>query len=168
MKTLLAIVVKNMLVKYNVNRLETILRDKFPEINAELYYSRRKKLVHLAVDRCIYEYKNHRKLLDEIRSFFYKHFRREFTLDRPIRLVPTIKWKFDLLNTEELIEHDTLEKHFIELKGYFKDLISGALVIVCNDILTLVLKDEVQLMKLNCHYSHGFCTTSIFKTSEFL
>ena len=73
-----------------------------------------------------------------------------------------------ILNTEELIEHDTLEKHFIELKGYFKDLISGALVIVCNDILTLVLKDEVQLMKLNCHYSHGFCTTSIFKTSELL
>ena len=62
MKTLLAIVVKNMLVKYNVNRLQPILRDKFPEINAELNYSRRKKLVHLAVGRCIYEYKNHRKL----------------------------------------------------------------------------------------------------------
>ena len=95
MKTLLPIVVKNMLVKYNVNRLETILRNKFPEINAELYYSRRKKLVHLAVDRCIYEYKNHRTLLDEISEFFYKYFRREFTFERPIRLVPTIKWEFD-------------------------------------------------------------------------
>ena len=90
----MAIVVKNMLVKYNDNSFETILRDKFPEINAELYYSRRKKLVHLAVDRCIYEYKNYRKLLDEIKGFFYKYSRREFTLD-PIRLVPTIKWKFD-------------------------------------------------------------------------
>ena len=48
-----------MLVKYNVNRLETILKNKFPEINPELYYSRRKKLVHMAVDRCIYEYKNY-------------------------------------------------------------------------------------------------------------
>ena len=64
MKTLLPIVVKNMLVKYNVNRLETILRNKFPEINAELYYPRRKKLVHLAVDRCIYEYKNHRNKME--------------------------------------------------------------------------------------------------------
>ena len=41
------------------NRLETILKNKFPEINPELYYSRRKKLVHMAVDRCIYEYKNY-------------------------------------------------------------------------------------------------------------
>ena len=64
MKTLLPIVVKNMLVKYNVNRLETILRNKFPEINAELYYSTRKKLVHLAVDRCIYQYKNHRNKME--------------------------------------------------------------------------------------------------------
>ena len=83
-----------MLVKYNVNRLETILRNKFPEINPELYYSRRKKLVHMAVDRCIYEYKTMR-LLDEITEFFFRHFRREFTLNKPIRLVSTIKWKFD-------------------------------------------------------------------------
>ena len=73
-----------------------------------------------------------------------------------------------ILNTEELIEHEAFEKHFMELRGYYKDLISGALVIVCHDILTLVLKDEVQLMKLNCYSSHGFCTTSIFKTSELL
>ena len=84
-----------MLVKYNVNRLEIISRNKFPEINPELYYSRRKKLVHMAVDRCIYEYKNYKRLLDEISEFFYRHFRRKFTLNKPIWLVPTIKWKFD-------------------------------------------------------------------------
>ena len=95
MKISLVIVVENMLVKYNVNRLETILKNKFPEINPELYYSRRKKLVHMVVDKCIYEYRNYKKLLDEISEFFYRHFRRDFILHQPIRLVPTIKWKFD-------------------------------------------------------------------------
>ena len=60
MKILSIIVVKSMLVKYNLNRLEVILKNKFPEINPELYYSRRKKLVHMAVDRCIYEYRNYK------------------------------------------------------------------------------------------------------------
>ena len=59
-----------MLVKYYLNRLEVILKNKFPEINPELYYSRRKKLVHMAVDRCIYEYRNYKNLLDEISEFF--------------------------------------------------------------------------------------------------
>ena len=45
MKILLLIVAKNMLVKYNVNRLETILKNKFLEIGVDIYYSRRKKLV---------------------------------------------------------------------------------------------------------------------------
>ena len=83
-----------MLVKYYLNRLEVILKNKFPEINPELYYSRRKKLVHMAVDRCIYEYRNYKNLLDEISEFFHRHFRRDFIFYRPIRLVPTMKWKF--------------------------------------------------------------------------
>ena len=95
MKILFVIVVKNMLVKYNLNRLEVILKNKFPEFNPELYYSRRKKLVHMAVDKCIYEYRRYRQLLDEISEFFQRHFRRDFIFYLPIRLVPTIKWKFD-------------------------------------------------------------------------
>ena len=84
-----------MLVKYNLNRLEVILKNKFPEINPELYYSRRKKLIHMALDKCIYEYRRYRHLLDEISEFFERHFRRDFVFYQPIRLVPTIKWKFD-------------------------------------------------------------------------
>ena len=65
MKISLIIVVKNMLVKYNVNRLETILKNKFPEINPELYYSRRKKLV---IWRLINVFMN----TETIRSFWMK------------------------------------------------------------------------------------------------
>ena len=80
-----------MLVKYNLNRLEVILKNKFPEINPELYYSRRKKLIHMALDKCIYEYRHCKHLLDEISEFFERHFRRDFIFYRPIQLVPTIK-----------------------------------------------------------------------------
>ena len=83
-----------MLVKYNLNRLEVILKNNFPEINPELYYSRRKRLIHMALDKCIYEYQRYRQLLDEINEFF-RNFRRNFIFHQPIRLVPTIKWKFD-------------------------------------------------------------------------
>ena len=95
MKILSIIIVKSMLVKYNLNSLEVILKNKFPEINPELYYSRRKKLVHMALDKCVYDYRNYRQLLYEISDFFHRHFRRDFIFYRPIRLVPTIKWKFD-------------------------------------------------------------------------
>ena len=47
MKILSIIVAKSMLVKYNLNRLEVILKNKFPEINPELYYSRRKKFFYI-------------------------------------------------------------------------------------------------------------------------
>ena len=67
-----------MLVKYNLNRLEVILKNKFPEINPELYYSRRKKLIHMALDKCIYEYRHYKHMLDEISEFFERHFRRDF------------------------------------------------------------------------------------------
>ena len=42
-----------MQVKFYINRLESILKQKYPEMNAEIYYSRRKKLVHLALDKSI-------------------------------------------------------------------------------------------------------------------
>ena len=67
-----------MLVKYNLNRLEVILKNKFPEINPELYYSRRKRLIHMALDKCIYEYRRYRELLDEVNEFFQRNFKRDF------------------------------------------------------------------------------------------
>ena len=84
-----------MLVKYHINCLETILKRKYPEMNPEIYCSRRKKLVHLALDKSIDQYQNYVGFLKEIESFFYRHFKDEFDLCNPIKIVNTIKWKFD-------------------------------------------------------------------------
>ena len=84
-----------MLVKFYINRLETMLKQKYPEIKPEIYYSRRKKLVHLALDKSIDQYRNYTDFLKEIESFFERHFKNEFELCKPIKVVNTIKWKFD-------------------------------------------------------------------------
>ena len=84
-----------MLVKFHINRLETILKQKYPEINPEIYYSRRKKLIHLALDKTIDQYQNYIDFLNEIESFFERHFKSEFEFCKPIKIINTIKWKFD-------------------------------------------------------------------------
>ena len=65
-----------MLVKFYINRLETILKQKYPEMNAEIYYSCRKKLVHLALDKSIEQYRNYNDFLKEIEAFFERYFKK--------------------------------------------------------------------------------------------
>ena len=84
-----------MQVKYYINRLESILKQKYPKMNAEIYYSRRKKLVHLALDKSIEQFRNYNDFLNEIEEFFEIYFKKEFEFCKPIRIIHTIKWKFD-------------------------------------------------------------------------
>ena len=88
-------VIENTLLKFYTNRLETILKKKYPEMNPEIYCSRRKKLVHLALEKSVYQYENYLDFLKEIESFFNRHFKNEFDLCKPIKVINTIKWKFD-------------------------------------------------------------------------
>ena len=59
-----------MQVKYYINRLETKLKQTYPQMKAEFYYSRRKKFVHLALNKSIEEYLNYQGFLKEIETFF--------------------------------------------------------------------------------------------------
>ena len=86
-----------MQVKYLINRLETILKEKYPELAPEIYHSRRKKLVHLALEKSIDQYPNYLMFLKDIEAFFNRNFKNEFELCRPIKIVHTIKWKFDYI-----------------------------------------------------------------------
>ena len=86
-----------MLVKFHINRLETILKQKFPEINVEIYYSKRKKMIHLALEKSLDQYRKCFDFLDELESFHARYLKNEFDFSRPIKLVNTIKWKFDYI-----------------------------------------------------------------------
>ena len=86
-----------MRVKHLINRLETILKEKYPEMTPEIYYSCRKKLVHLALEKSVDQYPNYLMFLKDIESFFNKNFKNEFEFCRLIKIVHTIKWKFDYI-----------------------------------------------------------------------
>ena len=86
-----------MQVKYLINHLETILKEKYPEMAPEIYHSRRKKLVHLALEKSIEQYPDYLMFLKDIKSFFNKNFKNEFEFCRPIKIVHAIKWKFDYI-----------------------------------------------------------------------
>ena len=63
-KNILNTAIENMLVKYHINRLETILKEKYPEMNPEIYCSRQKKLIHLTLDKSIDQYQNYVNFLN--------------------------------------------------------------------------------------------------------
>ena len=65
-----------------------------------------------------------------------------------------------IFNSKDFIEYKTFEEYFIKVEGYFKDFISGSVVIVCNDILFLMF----EVGKL---YS-SFHICSVFKESKLL
>ena len=84
-----------MQIKFYINRLESTLKRKYPEIPIEIYYSRRRKLDHLALDKSIEQYQAYNDLLKEIERFYERYFRKDFEFCKPIRIIHTIKWKFD-------------------------------------------------------------------------
>ena len=84
-----------MQIKFYINRLESTLKRKYPEIPIEIYYSRRRKLVHLALDKSIEQYQAYNDLLKEIERFYERYFGKDFEFCKPIRIIHTIKWKFD-------------------------------------------------------------------------
>ena len=86
-----------MQVKILINCLETIFKEKYPEISPEIYCSRRKKRVHLALKKSTDQYQNYLNFLKDIESFFNRNFKNDFEFCRQIKLVNTIKWKFDYI-----------------------------------------------------------------------
>ena len=85
-----------MQIKIYLMRLESILKKSFPEIETiDIYYSRRRKLVHLALDKPTNHYQCKDDILKEIERFYNINFRKDFQIMKPIRLINTIKWKFD-------------------------------------------------------------------------
>ena len=68
-----------------------------------------------------------------------------------------------IFSSKDLIDYETFEKDFIEVKGYFKDFIFGTVVIVCDDILSFMF-EKGQLMKLYRYYSFDICC--VFKKTK--
>ena len=85
-----------MKVKFLCSKLEFKLKGKFPEIPlAEVYFSRRRKYIHFAFEKVIYEFERKNEFFKEIEKFYDENLRRDFVLIKPMKLINTIKWKSD-------------------------------------------------------------------------
>ena len=85
-----------MKIKYLCSKLEFNLKQKFPEIPLEeIYYSRRRKYIHFAFEKVIYNFERKNEFLKEVENFYENNLRKDFILIKPMKLINTIKWKRD-------------------------------------------------------------------------
>ena len=84
-----------MKIRYLCSKLEL---KKFPEIPlVEIYYSKRRKYVHFAFEKGIFENERKEEFLKEIEKFYNEFLRKDFILIKPMKIIHTIKWKCDYI-----------------------------------------------------------------------
>ena len=87
-----------MKVKSICNKMEVVFKEKFPEIPiTEVYYSRRRKHIHIGFEDRLFNFERKKEFLEEIRNFYNEHLKNDFELLCPMKLIHTIKWKFDYI-----------------------------------------------------------------------
>ena len=87
-----------MKIKFLCSKLEFKLKEKFPEVMLEeIYFSRRRKYIHMAFEKTIFDFKRKREFFEEVENFYDEYLKRDFEMLKPMKIINTIKWKFDYL-----------------------------------------------------------------------
>lgn len=83
-------------IKRFVNLLSEHMKEKFPEVTTEFYFSKRKNYVHTGLDSPLFFYTRHDQITDEINSFMSGELDEKFKILFP-QLVATVKWKYNYI-----------------------------------------------------------------------
>ena len=87
-----------MKIKFLCSKLEFKLKEKFPEVMLEeIYFSRRRKYIHMAFEKTIFDFKRKREFFEEVENFYDEYLKKDFEMLKPMKIINTIKWKFDYL-----------------------------------------------------------------------
>ena len=87
-----------MKVKFLCSKLEYKLKEKFPDVMLEeVYFSRRRKYIHMAFEKTIYDFERKKEFFKEVENFYNEYLKKDFELIKPMEIINTIKWKFDYL-----------------------------------------------------------------------
>ena len=87
-----------MKVKSICIKMERIFKEKFPEIPiTEVYYAKRRKHIHFAFEDRLFNFERRKEFLEELEKFFNEHLKNDFELLSPMKIIHTIKWKFDYI-----------------------------------------------------------------------
>ena len=83
-----------MLIKKLILQLEKFFKQKFHDLDAGFYVSKRNMCVHMGLEKSIFSYSNYKKIIKEYNKFFEEHLSNKFIVTKP-QLIHTAKWKFD-------------------------------------------------------------------------
>ena len=87
-----------MKVKFLCSKLEYKLKEKFPDaMLEEVYFSRRRKYIHMAFEKTIFDFERKKEFFKEVENFYNEYLKKDFELIKPMKIINTIKWKFDYL-----------------------------------------------------------------------
>ena len=87
-----------MKIKYFCSKLELKLKKRFPEIRlVEISYSKRRKYIHFAFEKVIYEFERKDEFFKEVEKFYNKNLEKDFIMIKPMKLINTIRWKSDYI-----------------------------------------------------------------------
>ena len=83
-------------MKKMILQLEKYFKQKFPELDAGFYISKRNMCVHMGLNKAIFSYSNYKAIIDEYKNFLEEHLSDNFIVNNR-QLIHTAKWKFDYI-----------------------------------------------------------------------
>ena len=84
--------------KTAIKKLESTMDKKYPDFRGKIYINRKNKLIHLGMDRAIFDKNNYRIYLWDCEWFLKQELPNiEFEFFRVPTLINCMKWKFDYI-----------------------------------------------------------------------
>ena len=67
MKDIASIVQKSlkMQIKLFIYKLERLMKEKYPQIKIDFFYSRRKKIIHIGLDRVVFSFSEYSSIINK-------------------------------------------------------------------------------------------------------
>ena len=75
--------------------LQKDISRKYPEFGAKFFINRKNRLIHIGMDRSLFEFSNYRMFLWDCEWFLQKKIRTKFEWYKIPNLVLCTKWKYD-------------------------------------------------------------------------
>ena len=89
-----------MSIKKLILQLEKFFKQKFHDLDAGFYVSKRNMCVHMGLEKSIFSYSNYKEIIEEYNIFFDEHLSNKFIVTKP-QLIHTAKWKFNCIISQK-------------------------------------------------------------------
>ena len=85
-----------MSIKKITLQLKKFFKQKFHDLNAGFYVSKRNMCVHMGLEKSIFSYSSYKEIIEEYNKFFKEHLSNKFIVTK-LQLLHTTKWKFNYI-----------------------------------------------------------------------